>query len=144
MSTFHFYHPIEVRYGDLDPQGHLNNAKYLTYLEQARIKYVRSLGLWQSDSFLNLGMILADIQITFRAPILFGQDVQIGVRVSHLGNKSMKMVHRMEDGANGAVFAEATSILVAYDYQTGNTIPIPHEWRERISEYEGLSERADP
>ncbi|NOY99067.1 MAG: acyl-CoA thioesterase, partial [Chloroflexi bacterium] len=39
MSDFHFYHPIVVRYGDLDPQGHLNNARYLTYFEQARIHY---------------------------------------------------------------------------------------------------------
>ena len=37
MADFRFYHPIEVRYGDLDPQGHVNNARYLTYLEQARI-----------------------------------------------------------------------------------------------------------
>jgi acyl-CoA thioester hydrolase len=44
MPGFHYYHPIEVRYGDLDPQGHVNNARYLTYLEQARIGYIRHLG----------------------------------------------------------------------------------------------------
>ena len=37
MSAYHFSYPIEVRYGDLDPQGHVNNAKYLTYMEQARV-----------------------------------------------------------------------------------------------------------
>ena len=47
MSQFRFYHPIEVRYGDLDPQGHVNNAKHLTYFEQARISYMVELGCLQ-------------------------------------------------------------------------------------------------
>ena len=72
MPTFCFYHPIEVRYGDLDPQGHVNNAKYMTYMEQARVAYIRHLGLWPGGSFLDLGIILADARITFRKPILFG------------------------------------------------------------------------
>ncbi len=38
MTDFRFFHPVEVRYGDLDPQGHLNNAKYLTFFEQARVR----------------------------------------------------------------------------------------------------------
>ena len=59
MSTCRFYHPIEVRYGDLDPQGHVNNARYLTYMEQARIAYVAHLGLWKGPSFLDIGIILA-------------------------------------------------------------------------------------
>ncbi len=71
MSLFGFYQPIELRYGDLDPQGHVNNASYLTYIEQARIGYIRHLGLWQGGSFLDIGIILADVHLTFRAPILF-------------------------------------------------------------------------
>ena len=46
MTKFRYYHLIEVRYGDLDPQGHVNNACYLTYMEQARIGYIQHLGLW--------------------------------------------------------------------------------------------------
>ena len=47
MSQFSFYHPVEVRYGDIDPQGHVNNAKHLTYFEQARVACMKSLGtIW--------------------------------------------------------------------------------------------------
>jgi hypothetical protein len=60
MNEYNFYYPIEVRYGDLDPQGHVNNAKYLTYMEQARVAYIRRLGVWKGDSFLDIGIILAD------------------------------------------------------------------------------------
>ena len=140
MSLFGFYHPIEVRYGDLDPQGHVNNASYLTFIEQARIAYMRHLGLWQGDSFLNLGIILADVHLTFRAPILFGENVQVGTRVAHLGNKSLTMEHVVEEAATHSEFASATSVLVAYDYHTRQTIAVPAEWRQVITLFEGLPE----
>jgi acyl-CoA thioester hydrolase len=138
MPNFRFYHPIEVRYGDLDPQGHLNNARYLTYLEQARIHYIKHLGLWQGGSFLNIGIILADAHITFRAAVQFGQAVQVGVRVARLGNKSLEMEYRMEDAQTGEELATGATVLVAYDYQKQETIPIPDGWRETIRNFEGL------
>ncbi len=135
---FKFYHPIEVRYGDLDPQGHLNNARYLTYMEQARIQYIKHLGLWQGDSFMDMGVILADIHISFHAPVQFGQAVRVGVRVSRLGRKSMEMVHVMEDAESGQELAAGTAVLVAYDYHTSRSIPILDEWRQVISDFEKL------
>lgn len=44
MSRFGFYQPIEVRYGDLDPQGHVNNASYLTYIDQDKLSSSRQSG----------------------------------------------------------------------------------------------------
>jgi acyl-CoA thioester hydrolase len=138
MSSFFFYHPIEVRYGDLDPQGHVNNASYLTYFEQARIAYIHSLGLWDGHSFLDIGIILADAHITFNAPVQFGQAVRVGVRVSRLGNKSLTMEYRLEDSQTSQELALGATVLVTYDYPTGQTISIPSSWREAITAYEGL------
>src|SRR5271157_2452701 len=90
MTDFRFFHPVEVRYGDLDPQGHVNNAKYLTFFEQARVQYMINLGLYAPDqSFMKVGVIVVDAHIAFLAPIHFGDDVKVGVRISKLGNKSM-------------------------------------------------------
>ncbi len=138
MSDFRFYHPIEVRYGDLDPQGHVNNARYLTYMEQARVKYIRRLGLWDGKSFTSIGIILADAQVSFHQPILFGQEIRVGVRISHLGNKSMKMEYRLEDAQNGHMLAAGSTVLVTYDYQAGSAIPIPGQWRQAITSFEGI------
>ncbi len=138
MAEFRFYQPIEVRYGDLDPQGHVNNARYLTYMEQARVAYVRHLGLWDGDSFLTLGMIMADAHVVFKAPILWGQSLRVGMRITRLGNKSMHSEYRIEDADTGAVLAEGSSVLVAYDYQAERTIPVPDTWRRRIAEFERL------
>ncbi|MEJ2599510.1 MAG: thioesterase family protein [Anaerolineales bacterium] len=138
MSRFGFYQSIEVRYGDLDPQGHVNNARYLTYLEQARIGYFRHLDLWKGDSFLDIGIILADVHLTFRTPILLGHQVRVGVRVARLGNKSLTMEYSLEEASNHTELATASSVLVSYDYHTGQTVPISPEWRRTITHFEGL------
>jgi acyl-CoA thioester hydrolase len=139
MSDFRFYHPIEVRYGDLDPQGHVNNAKHLTYFEQARVAYMIELGLFTKDqSFMEIGVILADVHITYFAPIYFGQNIKVGVHVAKFGNKSMTWEQNILDGDTGKEVAKGEVIIVTYDYKEGKTIPIPQEWRERIIEFEGL------
>ena len=136
MPEFHFFYAVEVRYGDLDAQRHVNNAKYLTYMEQARLEYVRHLGLWDGESFAELGMIVAEVQITYRAPIHFGQPVRVGVRVMRLGNKSMLWEYSIEDAQDGSLFASAMSVQVAYDYRENKSIPVPEKWRKKISEFE--------
>jgi acyl-CoA thioester hydrolase len=139
MSNFHFYHPLEVRYGDLDPQGHVNNAKYLTYFEQARIAYFIELGLFTKDqSFMDIGVILADVHITYLAPLYFGQNIKVGVHISKLGNKSMTWEQNVVDADTGKELAKGIVIMVTYDYRSEKMIPIPREWREKITEFEGL------
>jgi acyl-CoA thioester hydrolase len=138
MPSFRFYHPIEIRYGDLDPQGHVNNARYLTYMEQARISYLRHLGLWDGGSFLTLGIILANVQVHFLAPILWGRPVHVGVHTSRLGNKSLDMVYTIMDQGNETEYATGSAVLVAYDYTRSNTIPIPDHWRETILKFENI------
>jgi acyl-CoA thioester hydrolase len=141
VPDFHFFHLIEVRYGDLDPQGHVNNAKFLTYMEQGRVFYFKQLKLWEGGTFLNFGIILADVQITFRKAIQFGDPVRVGVRISRLGNKSMTSEYRLEDGRDASEFASGSSVLVAFDYHNKRSIPIPEEWRRAIQQYEGMVEK---
>ncbi len=140
MTDFHFYHPVEVRYGDLDPQGHVNNAKHLTYFEQARLQYWVDLGLFHKDqSFMEIGVIIADIHITYYAPTLWGTPLKAGVRVSKIGNKSLTMEQNLENAETGEVHASGTVIVVAFDYTAQKAISVPQEWREKIKQFEGLN-----
>ncbi len=130
---------MEVRYGDLDPQGHLNNAKYLTYLEQARVHYFSALGLFSKDqSFMDIGVIIADIHIQYRAPLLWGASVKVSVRTAKIGRKSLTLEQSVLNDATDQLYATGTVILVAYDYHTHQTILVPRTWRERITDFEGL------
>lgn len=144
-DSFRHHTRLEVRFRDIDAFGHVNNAAFVTYLEQARIRYL--IDNLEIETPQHLPLILAAIQVDFRAPILFGQEVVIGTRVDWIGNTSLSMSHRMtagtdSDGANRLV-AEAATVLVAYDYATERPIRVPDPWRAAFAEYEGRSlERA--
>jgi acyl-CoA thioester hydrolase len=140
MQQHRFYHPIEVRYGDLDPQGHVNNAKHLTYFEQARVAYMIELDLFTKDqSFMEIGVVLADVHITYFEPIYFGQNIKVGVHVAKLGTKSMTWEQNIVDAETGKELVKGEVVIVTYDYKEDKTIPVPQEWRERMIEFEGLN-----
>jgi acyl-CoA thioester hydrolase len=141
MSEYRFYCPIQLRYGDLDSQGHVNNARYLTFTEQGRVDYLLKLGLWDGVSFIDLGLIVADVHISYLAPILFGQAIQVGVRVIRIGNKSLDFEYQIEDENTGQVMARCETVMVAYDYHLLASIPVPTAWRDIISAFEGLPGR---
>ncbi len=140
MADYHFRHPTEIRYGDLDPQGHVNNAKHLTYFEQARINYLIHLGLFSRDqSFLEVGVIIADAHITFLSPVYYGTKVNVGVRSTKIGNKSIITEQALIDEETGTELSKAIIVLVTFDYKNHKTIPVPDMWREKILEFEGLT-----
>jgi acyl-CoA thioester hydrolase len=138
MSKFHFYYPLQIRYGDLDPQWHLNNAHTVILFEQGRFAYIQKLGLWDGKDFNKLGLIVADVHVAYLAPVLFNQNVHAGVRVSRLGNKSLVFEYSLEDRDSGEVLAKAETVMVAYDYLTRQSMPIPEDWRAIIRAFEGL------
>jgi acyl-CoA thioester hydrolase len=95
------------------------------------------LGLFSKDqSFMELGVILADVHITYLEPIYFGQNIKVGVHVAKLGNKSMTWEQNIIDSETGRELARGEVIVVAYDYKEGKTIPIPQQWREKIVTFE--------
>ncbi len=136
MANFHFKYPISVRYGDLDPQWHVNNTKFLTYIEQTRFAYLVALGLFDGLHFFDLGLIVADVHVAYKKPIEALDKVQVAARVAKIGNKSMTFEARVENPDSGEVYATSEIVMVAYDYHTKTTRPVPAEWREKIAAYE--------
>jgi len=139
MSDFHFYCPIQLRYSDLDPQWHVNNARILTFLEQARFTYITELGLFKGNNFFDLGLIVADVHVAYTAPIELGQSVRVGVRTSRIGNKSLTFEYQVEDENAHQVLAKGETVMVAYDYHTRTSMPVPAEWRQVIGKFEGVT-----
>ena len=129
MEGFPFVHHERVRYRDLDAFGHVNNAVYLTYLEEARNAFLAHLGLVRGVA--DIRMILARTEIDFRSPLSLGEEVEIGVRPGRLGNKSFDLEYELRAGDR--VVAAAKVVLVTYDYERSAPIPVPEEWRERMA-----------
>ena len=133
---FTYTHPITVRYRDLDPQGHVNNSVYLTYLEAGRIGYYQQVGIYHPDQTLLTGMVVVRNEIDYLAPIQLGQEISVGLRVEKLGTKSITFAFQMAAVSDGKALAQGRSVMVAYDNETEQGIPIPVEWREKIINYE--------
>jgi acyl-CoA thioester hydrolase len=133
-GLFRFSTTLEVRWRDLDPMGHVNNAVYFTYLEQARVHYLCELGLVPSDP-TGIGFIVAEASCQFKSPLELGECVTIYTRVSELRNSSFIFEYRME-AEDGRLVATARSAQVCYDYQAQRPTPIPDRWREAIIAYE--------
>ncbi len=136
MADFHFKHPISVRYGDLDPQWHVNNAKFLVFIEQTRFAYLVSLGLFDGKHFFDLGLIVADIHVAYLKPIEPLDKVEVAARVAKIGNKSILFEARVQNPESGELYATSEIVMVAYDYHTKSTRPVPPEWREKIAAFE--------
>ena len=132
MNGFAFVHTERVRFRDLDGMGHVNNAVFSTYLEQARLAwYART--PFGGDELPLTDVILARTEIDFRSPLgLADGTVEIGVRPVRLGTKSFELDYELR--ARGRIVAEAKSVLVGYDYERGASIPIPDRWRRRLNE----------
>ena len=132
MARVHGYphtHREVVRFRDLDAMGHVNNAVYLTYLEQARLTYLQRLGLVRGPATPD--MILARVEIDFRDQIGPGDEVEIGVRAAGVGTKSFELEHRLE--VDGRHVADARSVLVSYDYELQESVPVPETWRRALA-----------
>lgn len=120
-----FVHTETVRFRDVDALGHVNNAAYLTYLEQARIAFLAPMGADQT------GMILARAEIDFRAQVGFGDEVEIEVRPLRVGTKSFELGYTLR--VRGAIVADAKTVLVAFDYSAGQAVPVPDSWRNALA-----------
>jgi len=137
MNEYKYYFPLQVRYGDLDPQWHVNNAHTVTFLETARLNYVQAIGLFDGKSFFDLGLIVADVHVVYLAPIKLTQKIRVGVRVAKIGTKSLTLDYQIEDEADGSVLTRAETVMVCFNYHKNETKPVPDDWRAKISAFEG-------
>jgi acyl-CoA thioester hydrolase len=144
-----FRHRVEivVRFADTDAMGHVNNAKYLTYCEIARIRYWTditgepiALGTEGAES-----LILAEARITYRAPAFHGEIVTVETRTTRIGRSSFTLEHRLlacVRGEEPRLVAVSESILVRYDYASANPVALSDEHVAAIETFEGRTFRA--
>ena len=118
-------HQETVRFRDVDAMGHVNNAVFLTYIEEARIAYLLRFGAEVTQ------MILARAEIDFRAPLRDGDELEIGVRPVGVGTKSFELEYEVRSA--DALAAEAKTVIVSFDYESGKSVDVPQAWREALA-----------
>src|SRR4051812_14599623 len=108
---------IVPRYSDMDSFGHINNACYLTYFEEARISFMNSIVNWKYDWSSN-GVIVARIEIDYVMPTNFRDEIYVYTSCSKIGTKSFTLEYKMvkmQDGKE-VVLSKGNSVLVMFDY----------------------------
>lgn len=130
---------INVRFSDLDAMQHVNNATYLSYLEEARLDYFNEL-FNRDKSNLDFEAVVGRIEINYHYPIVLGDDVEILTRVSKIGTKSVDVDHLIgiKKGNEWIKSASSFTKLVFYDYKSQTTKVIPDDVKKIIAKFEGI------
>ena len=130
MANAPFIHRLQVRFRDCDPLGHVNNAVYLTYLEQARFTHWRALWGFGSPQLPagRPGVILARVECDYRRPATYGEMLEIRMTVAELGRTSFRYEYEVLDEQGRTVVA-AKTVQVMYDYASEKPVPIPDDIR---------------
>lgn len=131
-ADFRYFCPIATRWGDVDSMGHVNNAKYITYDEQARTDYLQAR---QHDAGIHgPHFILARIACDFLAQLHHPAQIEYGMRIVRMGRSSMT--------TQGALFvgeqchARTEGVIVWFDYAAGTSVRIPDAVRAAVRQFE--------
>jgi len=123
-----YIHPIEVRFRDLDALGHVNNAVLVSYLEQGRFQWWRD--YLAGRPFQEEGFLIARVEVDYRKPIHFGDEVEVELRCARVGNSSFELSYRVLRGQNHVLLAEAKTVQVMVDLSMQRPIPIRETTRQ--------------
>ena len=129
MTRWAYEMNVQATLRDTDGLGHVNNAVYLTWLEEVRTRYVAARRGFEKIE--QMDFVLAQTTLNFRSPVYFHETVILRCAPTRVGTSSWAMAYegRTEDGE---IVVEATSVQVTYDYATKKKAPLPADWRRAL------------
>lgn len=128
-----FRHRIRVRYNECDPQGHVFNANYLTYLDLAMTELWRELGGYKAMIDEGVDMVVAEARLRYMASLGFDDEADLVVRSVNLGNTSMTTKLAIERGEEAIAAGELRHVFV--NTKRGETATIPAAVRAGLERY---------
>lgn len=136
--------PVQIRFSDVDQYGHMNNSSYFSIYDLAKTSYMRD--VFGDKDWHNLGIVVANINADFLAPVFFSDELYIETAVIHLGHKSFTLLQRAINRASGVLKCQCRTVMVGYDVATKEPVELPDSFKQVICEYEGktLEELSKP
>mgnify|MGYP001259546872 FL=1 len=133
--TFKHITPIQLRFNDFDALGHVNNSVYLSFFDLGKTSYFMQV---LPDVQLNreVGIVIADIHVSFLLPVYPGENVAVETAVVEVGNKSFKLYQQLIDLDTNEVKCICKTVMVCFDAKTKSTRQISPEWRKVIADFE--------
>ena len=142
--TYRHVMPVQIRFSDVDQYGHMNNSSYFSIYDLAKTSYMRD--VFGDKNWRDLGIVVANINADFLAPVFFSDDLYIETTVIHLGHKSFTLLQRAINKASGVLKRQCRTVMVGYDMATKEPVELPDSFKKTICEYEGktLEELSKP
>ena len=124
--------PVQKRFSDVDSFLHVNNIWQQSYFDMGKTDfYVKVLGV--AGVFDRLRIITASTHTDYYGQVRLADDIVVVTDVSRIGNKSMTLHQRIMLGDK--CLTESSSVMVAFDFETQQTVAMPEEWRVKLEEY---------
>lgn len=133
-SEFSHVTRIVVRWGDMDSLGHVNNAKFFTYDEQARIEYFGLFDALVPDMWTAQGLILARLSCDFLQQLRYPATLDVALRIAKFGRSSMETECALFEGER--LVAVLQGVVVWFDYRAQKSAPIPDVVKAAIRQRE--------
>lgn len=130
---FRFDTAVPLRWADVDSAGVVNNAVFLSLMEQARFQYFQHLGLLRDHA---VPFVLAETTIKFERPGRVGMNVEVAARTRQIGSTSFQMDYEVRGGDMTLVTARAVLVFVDRDLRP---TPVPADWRAAIEQFEEMA-----
>lgn len=135
-SAFAFFHPLRVRYSEIDGQGVVYNAHYLTYFDVAITEYLRWLDYEYplgGDPETGTDFHLVKALVEYKAPVIYDEEIEVGVRVGRLGNSSATFILAIFPKGAGEPRATGEIVWVNTDQQAHKSVPLPERFIETLA-----------
>jgi acyl-CoA thioester hydrolase len=125
--------PIQIRFADIDRQGHVNNATILSYFETGRVEFLNEI-IGGDNDWDRRGLVIAHTEADYVEPVFLQDKIKTYSRIASIGTKSFKIDNLLVKEKNGKniIVCIASFVLVCMDYQKKQTIEIPSDWKERF------------
>lgn len=129
--------PVQIRFNDVDQYGHMNNSSYFSLYDLAKTSYMRD--VFGNKDWHHTGIVVANINADFLAPVFFSDDLIIETTVIHLGHKSFTLLQRAINKASGVLKCQCRTVMVGYDVATKEPVELPADFKQAVCDYEGKS-----
>jgi acyl-CoA thioester hydrolase len=138
MDQYPLKMEVRIDWSEIDAFGHVNNLAILKYVQAARVKYLETIGLMQSQAEIKIGPILASTSCQYRKPLFYPGQVTVHSTVDAIKNTSFRMCHVVHN-ERSEIVAEAQDILVLFNFDKQTKLAIPDDLRQRIGKLQNVN-----
>ncbi len=126
---------VPIRFSDCDMMGHVNNACFFSYMEEARVAYfakIPELDFIKQGSEPLISLILAEATCAFKSPAHLGETIDVSLSLTHMGKSSFVLEYELKATKDQRLVGAGKTVMVLYDYQNKKSVIISDELKAKL------------